>query len=200
MDTNPRHTVVEFSKFEDERHLVYGEVYSPMVPDSQGDFMQAATIEEMAHQFMRESRITKIDVEHCLEEAGCFVVESFIARDNDPDFAKGAWVLGVHIPDPDIWAKVKKGDINGFSMYGNGKRVERVLEIEVPEDGILKGDTAVESDHQHEFFLNFDDEGNFLGGGTDEVSGHSHVIKAGTVTETASGHSHRYTFMDALRI
>lgn len=200
MDANRKETVVEFSKFEDERHLVYGEVYSPMVPDSQGDFMQAVAIEEMAHQFMREGRVTKIDVEHNLQEAGCYVVESFIARKGDPDFSEGAWVLGVHIPNPEVWAKVKKGDINGFSMYGTGKRVERVLEIELPDDGILKGDTGEEAGHAHEFFLKFDEEGNFLGGETDKVDGHSHRIVAGTVTETASGHSHRYSFMDALRV
>ncbi len=80
----------QFKKFDEERQLVYAEVYAPMIPDSQGDFMTAEGIEKIAHDFMKNGNVNKIDTNHDLEENGSFVIESFIARGNDPDFTVGA--------------------------------------------------------------------------------------------------------------
>ena len=42
------------SKLDHELQVVYGEVYAPGFPDSQGDFMTRETIREMAFEFMRK--------------------------------------------------------------------------------------------------------------------------------------------------
>lgn len=190
------------SKIDDERQLVYGEVYIPDVPDSHGDFMTAIEIEKMAYGFLMGGLVSKIDVEHNLEESGSFVVESFIARKGDPDFIEKSWVLGVHITDPEKWAMIKNGELNGFSMFGKGKRTEKVLEIEIPDSGIIKGETrngGIEL-HEHKFNIRFSDEGKFLGGETDTVNGHHHRISKGTITDVGGedGHVHKYSFLEGI--
>ena len=58
--------VVNFSKFDEEKQLAYGEVYMPMIPDSQGDFMTSEEIEKMAHGFMMDGLLRGVDTQHDL--------------------------------------------------------------------------------------------------------------------------------------
>lgn len=190
-------SVLPIKKTDVEKQLVYGEVYAPTIPDSQGDFMSAETIEKMAHQFMRNGFVKKIDVNHTQQESGSCVVESFIARDDDPTFIPGAWVIGVHIPDAETWSLVKSGDLNGFSLDGIGIRVETTVKLDVPDR--IVGRTLKNEDHDHEFFVTYDDEGNFLGGMTSPgPDGHVHRITRGTATEMAMGHSHRFSYVEGV--
>ena len=202
MSAETTKNTVCFSKFDDEKQLAYGEVYIPMVPDSQGDFMTAAEIEKMAHEFMMDGLLRGVDTEHDLEDNGSVVVESFIARKGDPDFIEGSWVAAVKVTD-ELWPLVKSGELGGFSMYGKGERVPTYITIEVPDNGIVKGETDESSDHSHVFELRFDEAGNFLGGKTNTVDGHYHDIKKGTVTEDAGEgddkHRHRFSFVEALQ-
>lgn len=201
-DVSKTETVVSFSKFDDDKQIAYGEVYIPMIPDSQGDFMTAEEIEKMAHGFMLDGLLRGVDTEHDLEDNGSVVVESFIARKGDPDFVEGSWVAAVKVTD-ELWPLVKSGELGGFSMYGKGERIPTYITIEVPDDGIVKGATDTAEDHIHEFFLKFDENGNFLGGETDVVNGHAHKITKGTVTEDAGKgddkHRHRFSFVEALQ-
>lgn len=119
-------TECTFKKFDAAKQIVYGVVYSPMMSDSQGDWATAETIEKMAHDFSAKSRAGAIDVEHDRRRCGAAVVESFIARKGDQDFAEGAWAMGIKTPD-DIWALVKSGKITGLSMYGHCQRVKKEL-------------------------------------------------------------------------
>jgi len=188
---------IGIKKFDNELQVVYGEVYAPDVPDSQGDFMTASEIQKMAHNFLANMRIRKIDTQHNNVENGSVVVESFIARESDPDFLPGSWVVGVHVPDKELWHKVKSGEINGFSMEGLVHSTPKVVEIEVPEE--ITGDTHEAEGHTHRFIVKFTEKGEFLGGSTTPgPDGHVHVIKNGTVTEVESGHKHRYSFLDGL--
>ena len=189
---------VPIKKKDSLKQIVMGEVYIPMVPDSQGDYMTADEIERIAHNFMKSRKVYKIDTEHDLIENGSCAVESFIARKGDPDFTEGAWVVTTHIPSKEVWAKVESGEINGYSMYGSGVRKESTVQIEIPDDGIVKGETLDAKDHKHVFFLKFSDDGELIEGYTDEVAGHKHVIKTGTITEPADRHFHRYSMTDAL--
>jgi hypothetical protein len=195
-------TRVSIKKFDAKKQIVYGEVYVPYVPDSQGDFMTPEEIERVAHNFLKKGLVKSVDTEHDLTPNGSVVVESFIARNNDPDFSEGSWVLGVHIPDKTHWAKAERGEIGGFSMYGTGRRVQRLVEIEIPDDGVLIGKTAAtpgDGAHEHTYALDFDKAGQFKGGHTSEVNGHSHLIRKGTVTEPGpDGHRHRFSFVEAL--
>lgn len=190
---------VTLKKSDAAKQIVWGEVYTPNTLDSQGDFMEAAWIEKMAYDFMRKGLTKSIDTEHNLEVNGSTAVECFIARENDPDFTPGSWVLGVHLSD-DLWKDVEGGRINGFSMYGTGARIEKILEIEVPDDGLLEGVVHKTDGHDHEVVLKIDNNGQLLGGETSEDHGHSHKVTKGTSTEYAgfNEHSHRFSMSDVL--
>ena len=90
MQTVKTEQIVEFKKSDSKKQIVYGEVYVPDRRDSDGNFMTAETIEKMAHDFMMNSCNSQISKSHDGNaDKGC-VVESFIAREGDPDFIAGS--------------------------------------------------------------------------------------------------------------
>ena len=171
----PSHTLkATLSKQDKELQIVWGEVYVPDVLDSQGDFASAQEIMNMAYGFLSKGITDSIDINHDGEKCGACVVESFIARENDPDFILVSWVVGVHVPDTDQWNLIKSRELNGFSMEGTGFKTRQTVQFNVPE--ILKGETLVDAadTHHHEFYVNYGPSGEFLGGYTDTVDGHYH--------------------------
>lgn len=187
---------VEINKTEEEKQIVWGVVYPPGVLDSQGDAMTKEEIEKMAYNFMKEGRLDKIDIGHNFKESGCQVVESFIARENDPDFPQGSWVIAVQCTD-EVWQKVKTNELNGFSFAGTAaqKRARVMLEVSKEVIGETKENTdTVLPPHTHIYVARFNKEGRVIGGCTDTQLNHSHPIKAGTSVEKALGHAHRITF------
>jgi hypothetical protein len=189
---------VQIKKSDDEQQLVFGEVYAPSPPDSQNDFMSREEIQQMAYEFMRKGFVGHIDVNHTREESGWYVVESFIARDDDPIFISGAWVLGVKVPSPKIWAMIKNQELNGFSIDGSGIRTNTIIAVEVPE--VLSGQTLETGGHTHPFVVSYNNVGDFVGGTTLGPSDHFHQIIQGTVTEAAGTdkHVHRFSFVEGV--
>ena len=186
-----------FKKSSDELQIVWAEVYAPDVLDSDNDYMSAETIREAAYNFLKNGLTNMVDVNHDNEvNYSCYVVESFIARPNDPDFIEGAWVAGVHIDNTVIWNKVKSGELNGFSLEAKSFGVKKELEVDFPDN--ISGVTHKEDDHEHEFVVNYDSKGNFLGGETNVVNGHKHIIKRGTVSEVSNGHRHKFSYVEGL--
>ncbi len=113
--------------------------------------------------------------------------------------------MGVHVVDPGVWAMIKDGRLNGFSMYGQGRRVEKVIQLEIPDSGVIKGTVIKgnDQDHTHEFVVKFDQQGKFLGGETGPAvgileDGHVHSIRKGTATEETNGHSHRFSYAESI--
>lgn len=182
-----------------KKRIVYGEVYPPDRIDSDKEYMTAEEIEKMAHDFLRQKMNDQIDVMHENKTyEGVCVVESFIARDGDPDFIPGSWVVGVHIPDDELWGMVEKGELNGFSMEALVKTMEKEVTVDVPP--VVSGLTSKSEDHQHRFYVTYDQDGNFKGGTTDVVKGHSHRIRGGTVTDVVNDHSHRFSSVDNIKV
>jgi hypothetical protein len=181
-----------------EQRLVFAEVYAPMRPDSDGEFMTAAEIQKMAHKFAADGRLTQVDQGHDnTTTPGIQIVESFIARKDDPDFLEGSWVVGVHINDDTTWEKVKKGELNGFSMEAEVIRDEKVVELFIPP--VVSGRTSKSEKHEHQFFVTYKN-GKFAGGITDTIDGHCHLIRGGTVTDNVNGHSHTFSSVDDIVI
>ena len=127
-------------KNDGSRQIAYGVVLEPCTAettrDSQGDWYTAADIELAAHGFLEA--VAKgdggADLMHLAEGEGPligFPVESFIAPvdfawgdgDRTEIVKAGSWVMGVHYPDPEIWAGVVKGELGAFSVWGKGMRV-----------------------------------------------------------------------------
>jgi hypothetical protein len=179
-------------KTDDEKRMVFGEVYAPNVLDSQGEMMTADDVELMAHRFMtHQSLKTSIDTAHDGVSNSSYPVESFIAPENHPDdYTPGAWVLGVKIADDEIWAAVKRGDLNAFSFEAYCKKQNQVADIDILTHNV--GETEACEDHTHLFFVELDDNGKVVKGTTSTTNEHSHEIKRGTATEDAAGHKHRY--------
>lgn len=209
-------TVLKFERQATEKHklfkadadqrLVWGEVYVPGFPDSQGDFMSAAQVQKMAHRYMAgggspDFGAQCVDVEHDGEIRKCDIVESFIVRKGDPDFIEGSWVVCCHVRDPQIWDAIKKGDFNGFSMEALVFDEPRDIDVDFPDNiqgKTYKADNG--SDHTHTYYVSLDCDGQIINGRTDMVEGHYHVIRRGTITEPADGHKHKFSFLDEINL
>lgn len=197
---------VPVKKSDNAKRIVWAEVYAPDRPDADGEFMRADEIEKMAYGFMKRMKLDAVDHQHSQNEddaEGCVAVESFIARKGDPDFIEGAWVVGMYIGNDEMWEKVEKGEINGFSMEATVLKVPQEVELEIPP--VLTGKTFKDgdSDHEHEFYVAYNEEGKFLGGRTSlHTDGHFHVIKSGTITEKSGDdqHRHRFSHVEGLKI
>jgi hypothetical protein len=182
---------VTIRRTNDEKQIVYGEVYAPLALDTYGEFMTVEDIEVMAHRFMLLDLRTVIDTQHDEVPNGSYPVESFIAREGDPDYVAGSWVLGVKVPDPNVWQKVKNGELNGFSFQCLVKPTSVDVEYATIRDHV--GETELHADHEHVLFVQLDEIGNVLGGRTAKAAdGHFHEISRASVTDRTAGHSHRF--------
>ena len=182
---------VTIKKTDDEKQIVYGEVYAPWVLDTYGEFMTPEDIETMAHRFMRLDLTNVIDTQHDNQPNGSFPVESFVAREGDPDYTPGAWVLGVKVPDDTLWHAVKSGQLNGFSFQCLVKPTSVDVEIDAIRDFV--GETEANEDHSHTFFVELDDIGNVVSGRTSAAAdGHTHDISRASTTDRTYGHIHRF--------
>jgi len=183
----------------DEKRLVYGEVYAPLHVDTDGEAMTEDDIERTAHAFLASGKVNKVDVQHNCKESGCTVVESFIARKNDPDgFVKGAWVLGVKVTPDELWKEVKAGELNGFSFFGTVVKVPATTQVVTAKK--IVGETENSTDgllpiHYHSIEINFMD-GDLLHGKTGVAQEHSHDVKHATATERSLEHSHRLVLVE----
>lgn len=190
-------SLVTITKADAEMQIVYGEVYVPGVPDSHNEYMTQESVYKAAHGFLKNHNVHNVDKQHDNMPTGAYVVESFIARKGDPDFIEGSWVVGVHIPDADLWEQVKKGELNGFSLQALVTKTLQEVEVTIPE--MMEGETeAAEDGHTHRFVAKFDDDGSFVGGETDSVDGHTHTIVKGTRTEESNDHHHRFAFVELM--
>jgi hypothetical protein len=187
-----KNQVVSIKRVDTDKHIVYGEVYAPNTMDTFKEFMLPEDIEKMAHRFMQLELSETIDTNHDNEVNGSFPVESFIARRGDPDFAEGAWVMGVKVTDGHLWRQVKNGEINGFSFQALVHPVEMVVKIDVIRDHVGSTEEAGIDPHEHLFFAQVDENGRVVRGSTSVVNGHSHDVTSATKTGRAGGHSHRF--------
>ena len=181
-----------------EFHYVYGEVYAPLQVDTDGETMTAEDIQKMAHDFIASGKIDSIDREHnnvlCDDVE---IVESFVARKNDPDYAEGAWVLGLRMTDGPSWQAIKSGEVNGFSVEALVSRKRQTVIVEYPKFHSGMTESSLEEDdmpsHEHTLYVEFhESDGKVKFGVTDEVLGHVHKISRSVVTDKAAGHSHRF--------
>lgn len=177
-------------------HYVFGEVYAPDIVDTDGESMSAEDIKKMAHDFIASGKVLSLDTNHDHRVCGAQVVESFIARKGDPDFAEGAWVLGVRMEEGPLWEAVKSGEINSFSVDATVLMVPS--DKPLPKYKSAYGETmySVEQEgvepHKHVYFLEFAEDGTVLKGRTSEANGHAHNIIGTVTTEKSEGHSHRF--------
>lgn len=182
----------------DWKQIVYAEVYAPNVLDTHGDYMTAETIEKMAHDFLKAKNQRNIDIMHNNVLIKACIVESYIARDDDTFFTPKSWVVGIHIEDENVWQAILKGELNGLSLEAFATPEERIVEVAIPDT--VRGYTSNVKNHTHQFIARYDSQGNFIGGITDVVDGHSHDIEHATMTNISEGHSHTFDSVDGFYI
>lgn len=180
----------EIQKVDETRRLVFGVVYQPNKMDAYGWFMEPDEVEKMAHRFMKLNLSTVIDTNHDNVPNGSYPVQSFIAREGDPDYESGSWVLGVKIVDNTLWQAIVDGELNAYSMEIMVKKTPATVRYEVVPTQV--GITEQSDDHEHYFIVEIDDNGRVIKGRTSVSAGHSHDIEVNSVTQETSGHSHRY--------
>jgi len=104
----------------DDKQIAYAAVLVPGEPDSDGDVVSAAKVEEVAHEWLASYR--NIDLMHTLSSADSTPVESYITPADldvgDYTLPAGTWVMAAKINDAGIWDAVKNGSLTGFSIMG----------------------------------------------------------------------------------
>lgn len=183
--------------------VVYSEMLIPETLNAFNDYYTRHSIREFAYAYMVRGFGSTlaggvgIDLEHDeVDVTGqVYVVESFIAREGDPDFIEGSWVVGMYVQDDDIWEQIKNHELNGFSYQAMVNFFE--VEVDLPHVQMVTGTTEPDpSDgHTHDFFVLLDGEGKIVGGGTTDTNGHHHPIRRHTFTTEAEGHVHIFNYI-----
>lgn len=175
--------------------VVYGEVLIPHVRNVYGDLHTEASVRDFAYGFMIQGFGKDVNHDNLDRSGQLHVVESFIAREGDPDFIKGSWVVGMYIGDDDIWDQVLAGELNGYSYEALIKQTDVLVGL--PALAVRYGLTEPDlfDQHTHAFFAILDDDGRVLAGGTAVTQDHRHDILTHTTTEEAWGHNHRYNLV-----
>ena len=191
--------MIELKKADPELRMIWAEVYAPNRPDVDGEYMTEEDIRIMAYRFVVKKMSDQVDTQHDNKiTPGIVVFESFIARKGDPDFIPGSWVVGVHVNDDALWAKVKNGELNGFSVEALVNKQEDDVTMNIPD--VITGKTSKVADHAHTFEVRYDEQGKLTGGRTSFEGGHFHTIRGGTITEVAAGHRHRFSSVDNITV
>lgn len=175
--------------------LAWAEVLVPGTVNVMNDLWSKDAVRRAAYMFMEQGFAIDLNHDNVDISSSVKVVESFIARPNDPDFLEGSWVVGVHILDADLWQKVLDGEINGFSYEALVRFTKAKLTISDTGErqGITEADTT--DGHTHEWWAIVDENNRPIMGGTTDTNGHSHSISTHTVTDTANDHKHRYNLV-----
>ncbi len=109
---------IPIEKYDNDKKLVYGIVYSPGKLDSDNEYAASETIAKAAHEFMEGLLLKNVDSNHDFMGGKGTVVESYISD-------KGAWQVVIKVKDDKLWDDVKKGDINGISLAGTAGKIEK---------------------------------------------------------------------------
>lgn len=176
--------------------IVMAEVLIPDTVNVYGDIVTEDAIREFAYAFMIAGLNSKIilDIEHDGEDitGDAYVIESFIAREGDPDFIKGSWVIAVRIENDALWQQVVDGALNGFSFEALCGMTP--VSIQNLRSRIVTGTTAPDliDGHTHAYAVLLDALNRPISGSTGMTDGHEHVITHHTFTDEANGHNHRF--------
>ena len=125
---------VELKSIDEEKRILMG---AALIPDKQilrrdqehGEFMiyfSKETIRKTSELFLKRNHQNDATLEHKYEINGMSVVESWIIEDSKQDKSKvygfdlpvGTWMISMKVDNDEVWAKVKSGDIKGFSIEG----------------------------------------------------------------------------------
>lgn len=117
-----------------EQQLVFGWANVTLQEDGttpfdwQGDIIETEVLESAAYNFVMAHGLANQEHEwgtECgwLVESMMFTKDKMDALGIPPGMVPEGWFVGFYIPDPDVYAKVKSGEYNMFSIEGTAYRV-----------------------------------------------------------------------------
>ena len=127
----------ELAHVDEERRIIVGPALIPNKliirdgEDGSGDyfiFFSEDTVRQAAHQFLRNSNLHNVNVQHSVDISGVYTVESWIVENPETDKAKllgfdvpkGTWMLAQYVESDAVWEKlIKSGAVKGYSIEGN---------------------------------------------------------------------------------
>lgn len=130
---NEQRMVQMYTIQDEEKRLVYGVVMRADFPiyrkdDRIGEYYivyKADTIRKMAEKYLADGLQNEVNVMHSTDVEGVQMVQYFIkdsARGVNPegfaDIADGSLFAEFHILNDEVWAAIKAGTYNGFSLEG----------------------------------------------------------------------------------
>lgn len=128
---------------DNDTHYITGIVYEPMTADAHDDFMSAEEIVK-AEKYFREN-CNQIDIQHSFEKTdSCEVVKSWITGCDctigGEEVKEGTWMLTVKVEDNELWDKIVKKEITGYSMGGVGKYSTVETDLSEEDNTVFKGE------------------------------------------------------------
>lgn len=99
---------------------------APLAPDAQSDIYSEDEIRKAAWLFMRKYQGLGLMHEREATKREMEIVESYLApvdfTIDGQKIRKGTWLLGAKIHSPELWAKIKRGEIGAWSIDGEAVR------------------------------------------------------------------------------
>ena len=127
---------------DDEKRIVIGVAMVPDLrifrKDKNGNpyyvTFSAQTIKMIADKYMRNKYTDNNDTEHNgMAAEDVYVYESWIVEDEEYDKSRkygfnvpvGSWMISMKIRNPLVWERIKKKELNGFSVSGYFEEIEQ---------------------------------------------------------------------------
>lgn len=120
---------VPIMKVDEAKREITGIVLEPDEVDAQNDTIGEEVITQAAHHFLADyNRATQMGLMHRLFGGiGVELYESWIAREDSElegqKVKKGSWLMTVHVLSDQLWERVQRKEITGFSIGGSATLV-----------------------------------------------------------------------------
>lgn len=128
---NEKNKTCKILKIDPEQQLAYGwisitEQGGEPVTDHQGDIIETAELVKMAHKFNTDVRIGKAmhDGEPVAELVESMVFTPDVQKALGIDLGLVGWWGVFKVNDPEVWKRVKSGELSAFSIGGTGNRID----------------------------------------------------------------------------
>ncbi len=125
-------TTVKLSK---DKQVITGPIMIPnkliyrFEPSTNNEYyvwFKEETIVELSQMYMKEKLQYNTTIQHESDVDNVFLFESWIVENPEIDKAKelgynvpkGTWMGSMKVNDSEVWAKIKSGEVNGFSIEG----------------------------------------------------------------------------------
>lgn len=124
----------------DAKRLVTGIVADPENVDCYGNMLSPDTIERAAYNFMENFMF--VGVEHEVDEEGnpklyndvIKIVENWVTRESgklgEIEYPASTWIQTFKVLDNNIWDRVVRGELTGFSFEAYARKVPIKEEVE----------------------------------------------------------------------